>query len=239
MRPLHRLLMVVALLLLPGPSLLAQSNVDPTGHWEGAIQAPDMIVDIEIDLAKNAKGLLVGTFTQPGQAIKGLPLSAIVVEGRAIRFELRPGEGGGNFKGAVAADGTTFSGDFVTNQGGYTLPFMLKRTGEPRIAPAPKSAPISKGLEGVWQGALDLGSRQMRVVLTMANQADGTSSGSIVSRDGSSVEIPIAMTQNGSSLTIDVVSVGASFVGTLNAEGKELTGTWKQGPSTLPLTLRR
>jgi hypothetical protein len=238
MRSLHRLLVIVALLLLPRPALLAQPGVDPSGHWEGAIQAPDMTVDIEIDLAKDGKGVLAGTFSQPGQAIKGLPLSTLVIEGRTIRFELRPGEGGGSFKGVLSDDGS-MSGDFVMNQGGYSLPFMLKRTGDARIAPVPKGAPIAKALEGVWKGTLDLGARQMRIVVTMANQADGTSTGTIVSPDGSGVEIPIAMTEKSSSLTIDVVSVGASFVGTLNTAGTAIAGTWTQGASSLPLTLRR
>jgi hypothetical protein len=37
----------------------------------------------------------------------------------------------------------------------------------------------------------------------------------------------------------DVASVGASYVGVLNAAGTELAGTWTQGPAVLPLTFRR
>jgi hypothetical protein len=47
------------------------------------------------------------------------------------------------------------------------------------------------------------------------------------------------MMQKAASVTIDVASVGASFVGVLNAAGTELAGTWTQGPLSLPLTLRR
>ena len=79
----------------------------------------------------------------------------------------------------------------------------------------------------------------MRLVLKMANQPDGTATGTIVSLDGSGVEIPIAMTQKASNVTIDVASVGASYVGVLNAAGTELAGTWTQGPATLPLTFKR
>jgi hypothetical protein len=72
----------------------------------------------------------------------------------------------------------------------------------------------------------------------MSNQPDGTASGTIVSPDGTGVEVPVAITQKASNLTIDVVSVGASFAGVLNAAGTELAGTWKQGSSSLPLTFR-
>ncbi len=57
--------------------------------------------------------------------------------------------------------------------------------------------------------------------------------------DGSGVEIPIVMKQKDSSLTIDVPTVGVSYVGVLNAAGPELTGTWTQRLSVLPLTFRR
>src|SRR4029450_11061317 len=123
-------------------------------------------------------------------------------------------------------------------QGGYSIPFTLTRTGDAKFAPVPRSAAIAKELEGTWNGALDLGERQMRRVVKMANRPDGTAVGTIVSVDGSGVEIPIAMTQKASSLTIDVAAGGASYVGVLNAAGTELTGTWTQGPSSLPLTLR-
>jgi len=141
------------------------------------------------------------------------------------------------FQGKLSADGASMSGDVA--QAGYSIPFTLTRTGDPRIAPVPKNPPIGKELEGTWNGALDLGERQMRLVLRMSNQPDGTATGTIVSPDGSGVEIPIAMRQNGSSLTVDVVSVGASYVGVLNAAGTELAGTWTQGSSGLPLTFTR
>jgi hypothetical protein len=237
MRYLTRLLPIVALALSPVSSLLAQDAIDPSGHWEGTIQAPDMELAIEIDLAKNSKGELAGTFTQPAQHIKGLPLSTVTIEGRSVRLVLRPGSGGGIFNGTLSADNNSMAGDFVASEGGYSLSFSLTRKGEAKIAPPPKSAPIDEELEGTWHGTLDVGGKPMRLVISMANQPDGTATGTVVSPDGSGVEIPIAMTQKASSVTIDVPSVGASFAGSLN--GTELSGTWTQGPWSLPLTLRR
>ena len=239
MRTFTRLFMLAAMLLMRAFSLLAQPTVDPSGHWEGTINAPSMEVTIEIDLAKNAKGELAGTFGQAMENIKGLPLTTVTVEGRAIRMLLRPGAGGGTFNGTLAADGKSIAGDFVMAEGGHTIPFTLTRTGDARIAAAPKSPPIAKELEGTWNGALDLGGRHMRIVLKMANQADGTASGTLASPDGSGVDIPIAMAQKAAHFTIDVSSVGASFVGVLNAAGTELTGQWTQRGSSLPLTFTR
>jgi len=243
MRPLTQLLkfitqlIALALLLLPMLSLLAQSAVDPSGHWEGTIKTPNMDLNIEIDLTKNSKGELAGTFGQPAQGVKGVPLSTVAVEGRSIRFVLKAGGSVSTFKGVLSADGKSMSGD--AEQDGVTVAFTLTRTGDARITPAPKSPPIGKELEGTWNGTLEAGGRQMRIILKMANQPDGTATGTIMSPDGSGVEIPIAITHKASNVKIEATSVGASFVGVLNAAGTELVGTWTQGASGLPLTFRR
>lgn len=221
-----------ALLLAPAPCLLAQ-----TGHWEGSVQAPDKEVKIEIDIATNNKGDLVGTFGQPAQGIKGLPLSTVAVEGRSVRFVLKADGEPRKFDAVLSADAQSMSGSLAVE--GYAIPFKLTRTGDARIAPAPKSSPIGKEIEGVWNGTLEAGGRQMRLVVRMVNQPDGTATGTIVNQDGSGMEIPIAMTQKAASLTISVPAVSASYVGVLNAARTELTGTWTQGPSTLPLTFRK
>ena len=46
------------------------------------------------------------------------------------------------------------------------------------------------------------------------------------------------MTQKADNLTIDVPTVGASYVATLT-DNARLVGTWKQGPVALPLTFTR
>ena len=77
-------------------------------------------------------GVLTGTFSQPEQGVKGLPLSNVSREGHTVSFEIKA-NGGGLFKG-TQADATSISGEFVTTQGGYNVPFDLKRTGDARVA---------------------------------------------------------------------------------------------------------
>jgi hypothetical protein len=166
-----------------------------------------------------------------------LPLSNVSVNGRAIAFELKVTNGGGQFLGSIA-DAMSISGDFITAEGGYNIPFDLTRTGEAQIAPAPKSAPIGEELEGSWSGEIEVGGKSERLVLKMTNHADGTATGTILDLDGSNVEIPVALTQKASTLTVDVPTVGATYAAELKA-GNELVGTWTQGPVSLPLTFKR
>jgi hypothetical protein len=237
MRTYIRVVQVVALLAGPAAPLLAQTAVEPSGHWVGTIQAPNMVVDVAIDLAKNNKGELAGTFSQPGQGVKGLPLSTVAVDGRSVRLVVKGDESPATFAATLSADGKSLSGEVA--QGGYNMPFTLTRTGDAQIVQPPKNAAIGKELDGTWNGTIETGAKHMRVVVTMANQPDGTAVGTIVSPDGSGVEIPIGITQKATAVTIEVTSVGASYAGVLNADGTELTGTWTQGAVSVPLALHR
>jgi hypothetical protein len=243
MRTITRLCLVVSLVCVPAPALIAQSTVDPSGHWTGAIHVPPFNgagsreVTIDIDLTRRANGALDGTFGQPGQNVRGLPLSTVALEGRTVSFELKATSGGGLFRGTLA-DATSMTGEFVTSEGGYTIPFDLKRTGDAQIAPVPRSAAIGTELEGTWNGTIDVGGKRERLVLKMANRGDGTATGTILDLDGSAVEIPIAMALKASTFTLEVPAVGASYVAELTA-GNELVGTWTQGPVNLPLTFTR
>jgi hypothetical protein len=213
----------------------AAPDADPSGHWEGAVQAPNKRVTIEVDLGKNARGELIGTLGNPAQGEKGLPLATIVVAGRELSFAVNA-SGGGTFRATLRGDGQAMSGDFTLGRGDQSLPFQLHRTGDARFTPPPKSPPITKRLEGRWSGTLAADGKHLTIGLAMANQPDGTATG-MISTEG--LELPIAIAQNDAHLRIDVPSVGGSFVGELDAAGTRLVGTWSQRSQSLPLTFVR
>jgi hypothetical protein len=233
-----RLVMFTALSTVSA-SLSAQARLDPAGHWEGTIQAPDRTVSVAVDLAADNHGTLAGTFTHLADGVKGLPFASVAADGRQLRLVLRAGAGGGTFNANLSSDGTSMSGDFVTAEGGFALPFTLTRTGDARLTPAPKSAAVAKGFEGTWNGTLDASGRQVRLILTLANQSDGTSKGTLASPDAGDVQIPIAVASDGRRLTLEMSALGASFAGALSESGLELSGTWKERSASLALTFRK
>jgi hypothetical protein len=240
MRDFTRILLFLALLLSPATTLLAQTAaVDPSGHWEGAIHVSGIEVRMEIDLVKTGTAGLAGTFGQPDQHLTGLPLANFAVDGRSITFQIKGGAPGDRvFKGELAADGASMSGDFASHQVG-TVAFTLTRNGDARIEAPPGSAAIGRELEGTWTGTLDAKGMVVRLVLTMSNQPDGTATGSVVNID-EGLEFPITtITQKASSVILEVKAIGGSYSGALSAEGTELVGTLTQGPATVPLTFRR
>jgi hypothetical protein len=227
-------LLVVSVLAVPGTAR-AQSG-DPTGHWEGAITIPGSEIPFQVDLSRNAQGKLVATYSRPENNLNGLPLAHVSLDGRAINFELTV-DGGVKFYGTLDADGKTIAGDVTARLG--NAPFRMSRTGDARIAAAPKNAPIGKDLEGTWNGTLALQGTNLRLVLRVTNQPDGTASVTIVSVDQGGIEFPLALTQKASSLTLNTPAIGGDFFsGSLNAAG-ELSGTFSQGPVTAPLTFVR
>jgi hypothetical protein len=234
----NRTPLVAVLLLVSLSSLLgAETAPDPSGHWDGSIQAPGREVTIEIDLAKNGKGELSGTFGNPSQNESGFPLANMTLEGRSIKFEIKGSSGVSTFQGEVSADGKTMSGDFVTSHG-VSVGFSLTRTGEARIQAPVVSPAVGKALEGTWTGTVEVKGEPRKVGLTLSNHPDGTATGSVLSSDG--MEIPItSIVQKGSSVTLEVRNVGGSYAGVLNGDGSELSGIWTQGKVTKPITFRR
>src|SRR5437879_3961343 len=137
----HRSIIAAAVLLSSTVLVRAQAASDPTGHWEGVVKAPGHEVPVQIDLTRNANGDVLARFS--GENVKGYPLSDVVIERRTVRLQLKV-DGGGRFSGSIAEDGKTIAGDFTTADGAYTMPFSLARTGDVKIDPPVRSAPIAK-----------------------------------------------------------------------------------------------
>jgi hypothetical protein len=220
-------------LIVCSRATFAQSTTGPAGHWEGAIQVPSQELKIEIDLARTGEKW-DGTISIPAQNLKAFPLSAITVLGDKVSFAMQGVPGEPQFKGEVK-EAKTLAGEF--SQGGGTVPFTLTRTGDAKIEPLPKSTPITKELEGSWEGALDVNGTILRLVLKLSSQA-GSSTGTLVSVNQGGVEIPIpAVIQTGTHLKLIVRAIAATYEGDL--KDGQLTGTWTQGPGTLPLVFKR
>jgi len=231
---------VLALLLLSAVAAHAQGRPDPSGHWEGGIDTPEGSIVVVVDLTKNSDGQLGGTIGVPPQNLKGFPLVIESANGRAITFRFRGAAGNRVFQGVLADDGASMSGDFI--QSGYTMHFALARRGSAQIDPPIRSAAVSKEIEGAWAATLE-GTHQngikRQVILMLSNQPDGSSTGTVYNPDDG-LEVPIAsITQNASSITLELNAVSGSYSGKVNTEGTEITGTFIQGTAVLPLTFRR
>jgi hypothetical protein len=196
---------------------------------------PGQELKVEIDLSGSAEKW-EGTISVPAQGLKALPLSAVAVSGDSVSFALGGVPGEPRFKGTLAKDSKTLSGDF--SQGGGTVPFSLLRTGEAKIERPPASTPVTKDLEGSWEGSLDVDGTILRLVLKLANEPGGAASATLTSVDQGGAVIPAAaVVQTGAHLRVLVPVILGNYEGDLK-EG-QLTGTWTQGPRSWPLVFKR
>jgi hypothetical protein len=145
----RRTAQVVALLALLVPA--AAVAAAPEGLWEGAllIKPGELEMEVVVELAHDAAGRLVGTFSVPWSDIPMAPLQDVKADGSSIsfaftRFSQRAQvEVRSTFEGTLSADGKTIRGELL--EGGknkYTC--VLDRTGEAgaeRPEPA-ASAPV-------------------------------------------------------------------------------------------------
>ena len=218
---------------LATPQLVAAQSAQPSGHWEGSFSGPTGEVSVQLDLSPNSAGVLVGTLST--DEVKGLPVSNLSAEGRVVRFEIP--SAGARFNGTLADDHRSITGEFVNSAG--AAPAVLTRTGDARLAAGIKSPAIGRELEGTWNGILEVEGRRKRLVLRMQNQPDGSSSGVIVSVDDGEIELPVALTQQGSAVTVEIRMNGGRFAATLNSGGNELSGIYTERNVQLPLMFTR
>jgi pimeloyl-ACP methyl ester carboxylesterase len=107
-------------------------------------------------------------------------------------------------------------------------------------APALPAQPVpGEGAAGEWLGILDVGAAKLRLGLHIEKKEDG-SLGAILDSIDQGAKIPIeAAVFEHRALRLDLKAIGASYEGTLNAEGSAFEGSWSQGGQKLPLKFHR
>src|SRR5262245_17098364 len=229
-----RSFVAAALVCVAALPVRGQGTINPSGHWQGSVQARGTEIPFALDLAKQPNGEFVGTLSVAAQKIAGLPLTRIAVDGRAIAFHARSDQ---PFTATVSEDGSAMTGEFLVS--GNSLPFAMTRTGDARIEPAPSSARITAELEGTWRATVVTEGVERHLVMTLENHADGTAGGRVVHEDEGGLVLPLTIAQHGKTITIETLSIGSTFAATLNDDATELAGTVTQGAATAQVSFRR
>src|SRR5215467_15539290 len=91
----------------------------------------------------------------------------------------------------------------------------------------------AQDLKGDWQGALSVGTRQLRLVLRVDKAADSTWKATLSSIDQSpdwGAGTPVdSITVSGTSFKFAVAALRCTYDGTIAADGNSIAGTWTQG----------
>jgi fermentation-respiration switch protein FrsA (DUF1100 family) len=97
----------------------------------------------------------------------------------------------------------------------------------------------AQDITGDWQGTLNAGGTDLRLVLHITKAKDGSLTATLDSIDQGANGIPVSsVTLQNSKLNLGVDAVHGTYEGTVGADGNSISGTWSQG-SSLPLEFKR
>jgi hypothetical protein len=214
-----------------------------SGSWHGPLKVPGGAFTFVVRFKPGDKGELEGSLAVLEQGGAQIPLSDIDFANGTLSFKvpLVRGEYTGTY-----ANGA-FTGTW--NQGGAGNPAqgppLALQKGEiaPPVYALKLSTPAFVALSGDWEGTLQITTPQgqqvsLPLVLHIGTNGNADMVGSIDSPNQHATGIPV--TEATSSAGKVVLKAGA-----LNAEyhadlsGNTLVGQWMQGPSTVPLTLKK
>ena len=97
----------------------------------------------------------------------------------------------------------------------------------------------AQNIAGDWQGTLKAGAAELRLVLHITRNDDGSLKATLDSVDQGANGIPVAaISLKDSNLSLTVNAVHGTYEGKLSADANEITGIWTQG-QPLPLNFKR
>jgi len=107
------------------------------------------------------------------------------------------------------------------------------------FSPPELVAQENEQLIGSWRGGLEVGGGTTLTLSFNITQDDaGTLTGTMDSPDQGAVGIPLSSVSfEGNHVNFSIQSIQGIYTGSLSDAGDQITGTWSQGPASLPLSL--
>ena len=199
------------------------------GHWRGDMVLPSGTLEMVFLVERDGEGWK-GTADTPAQGVFGVPLK---IETDESAFRLAVPATGGVFVAELAEGGEKLLGHW--EQRGARLELSCKR----RPPPPPLPEGTDERLPGIWEGVLEIGPVELRIVLTIERDESGKFGGHMVSPDQSPLEIPITRVDDVGEgrLRVCIGSVFVTFTVDLDGQARQLECSYRQGNRTLPITL--
>jgi RNA polymerase sigma factor (sigma-70 family) len=238
---------VAALAVAAGTTIVGIKTVhwlrpqpDIRGAWEGVV-APQIIkLRVVLNVDRNGDRYHV-TADSIDQRIKGIPVEHFKYDYPSISFDAP--SVAGSFQGKFDAGVTAMTGTW--KQPGLNTTLQMKHTATPARIPEPlvesDYAPrAGSDLQGYWKGPLKAGRATLNLVFKIAEPSESKFVAELDSLDqGAEGLIVSSLTYDRPQVEMEVGGVGGVFKGKLSEDGKQIAGTWSQGRSSLPLTIKR
>jgi uncharacterized protein len=237
MYPMKRVLILAALL---AASCLASAQ-DVAGDWQGTLSAGSVQLRLVLHITKKTDGTLGATLDSVDQGANGIPVSSITLSGSKLNLSVAAVNGG--YAGTVSDDGKTISGTW-TQGADLPLNFTRAAAGADKSEAKPDAKSASKpakpsDIDGAWMGSIDTGNAKLRVVFHIVNMDTGLTATLDSPNQGMSGMPTSSVTRDGTSLKIEVKSIGGVFEGQISTDLLSIDGKWTQAGTSFPLLLKR
>ena len=185
-------------------------------------------------LPPTARGARDGSAPGPSE----LPLSGITAKGDTVTFVLSGIPNAPTFEGKWDKAAQTIKGNVQSQKN--SVPFELTRKGDAQVVVPKPNSPLPANLSGEWEGTVTAGSQKLRLVLALKPDPQGRAVATLASIDQNPQPIPVnSVTIEGEKVEFTIKLINGMFSGKANADATEISGTWHQGPNSLPLTFSR
>jgi hypothetical protein len=213
-------------------SPLCRAQAQMAGDWQGTLSASGVQLRLVLHVAVAKDGSLTATLDSVDQGANGIPVSAISLKDAKLSLTVEAIHGA--YEGTVNKDATAIDGSWSQ---GTPLELNFKRASAQALV-APKPAPPSE-IDGTWTGTLDAGAVKLRILFKIVNTQNGLTA-TMQSPDQSMVWIPAtSVTRSGSSISIGINGIGATFEGKIAADRNSIEGAFTQMGKVLPLAVTR
>jgi pimeloyl-ACP methyl ester carboxylesterase len=108
------------------------------------------------------------------------------------------------------------------------------------IVSAQQHVPFTPGIEGIWQGELNVPGMVLRIVFKISKNPDGTLTGTLDSPDQGVTGIQVEkIILEDNTLYVEINSIGGTFKGKISNDFLTIEGNFKQAGQSLPLMMKK
>ncbi len=207
----------------------AASGPSIAGDWKGALVVSGAEIRLAFHFAEGMDGTLTGTLDSVDQGHNGIPLSSVTL--RDGRLSVAIDSVRATYGATVNADASAITGSFSQ---GTPIHLVLARGTFP---PPPKPA-APTDMDGTWEGTIDLGTTKLRILYKIENTEAGLTAKMQSPDQNQAWTSGYLLTRNGSSIVIPIRVNGSIYEAKLSADLGSMSGTFKQGSNAFPLALK-
>lgn len=97
-----------------------------------------------------------------------------------------------------------------------------------------------QGIEGVWEGTIEVQGTSLGVTVKVTKESDGTLTATIDIPDQGAMDVPLDnVSFEDNTFSFELTAAQGSYEGKLKESGDTIEGEWSQGGMSFPLNLKR